>query len=110
MLFSRDMAAAFGDWLERERIHDALTHARPELRDRLELDAERPLLRIRTPGGAGILVARTTDGQDLGWVVGVPHPHTPTVHEPRSREELVEHVLEVLDAVGPREGGAPAPH
>lgn len=104
MLFTHDMAAAFGDWLERERIRDALVRARPELDGRLMLDEERPLLRIPLPHGAGIVVAKTDGESSAGWVLGIPHPQSPALHETSSLGELVGRVLEVLDTWGGPDG------
>ncbi|GAA4523687.1 hypothetical protein GCM10023160_14150 [Brachybacterium paraconglomeratum] len=104
MLFTRDMAAAFGDWLERERIHDVLVTARPELGGRLVLDEERPLLRIPLPDGTDMVVAKTDEPTSTGWVLGIPAPHAPALHEPSSLGELVSRVLEVLDSWGSRDG------
>ncbi|MDN6303958.1 MAG: hypothetical protein L0J57_13070 [Brachybacterium sp.] len=97
MLFTRSMADAFGDWLERERIHDALVGARPELSGRLVLDADRPLLRVPLVDGTIMLVAKTHAETEAGWVLGIPHRHSPTLHETRSLGERVERVLQVLD-------------
>lgn len=102
MLFTRPMADAFGDWLERERIHDALVDARPELSGRLMLDADRPLLRVPLVDGTTMLVAKTRGEAETAWVLGIPHPHSPTLHETRSLGELVGRVLEVLDDRCPR--------
>lgn len=96
MLFTRDMADAFGDWLERDQIHRALVSARPQLGDSLVLDEERPLLRILRPRGADVLVAKTAEESAAGWIVGIPDPRSPTLHEPDSLEELVERVLDAL--------------
>lgn len=108
MRFTPDMAAAFGDWLERERIHDALVMARPELGGKLVLDEERPLLRIPLPDDAGMVVAKseeTTDGKpNTRWIVGIPHPHFPVLHATGSLGELVRRVLEVLDSWGSEDG------
>lgn len=104
MLFTRDMAAAFGDWLERERIRDALVAARPELVDTLVLDEERPLLRIPLPDGSDIVLAKTEDGPCAGWILGIPHPRRPVLHEPTSFGELVRRALEVLDSWGGHDG------
>lgn len=98
MLFTRTMADAFGDWLERERIHDALVGARPELSGRLVLDAVRPLLRVPLDDGTTLFVAKTHAETEAGWVLGVPHPHSPALHETSSLGELVERVLQVLDS------------
>lgn len=104
MLFTRPMADAFGDWLERERIHDALVGARPELSGRLVLDADRPLLRVPLVDGTTMLLAKTHTETEAGWVLGIPHPHSPALHETSGLGELVGRVLEVLDDRSPREG------
>lgn len=104
MLFTRDMVAAFGDWLERERIHDALVMARPELDGALVLDEERPLLGIPLPGGAGMVVAKTDEEASNGWVFGIPDPQFPSLHETSSLSELVRRVLEVLDSRAGHDG------
>lgn len=106
MLFTRTMADAFGDWLEREQIHDALVGARPELSGRLVLDADRPLLQIPLGDGTRMLVAKTDVERETGWILGIPHPHSPTVHEISGLGELVQRVLEVLDARCPGEDAA----
>lgn len=109
MRFTRDMADAFGDWLERERIHQALVAARPALGGILELDEDRPLLRIPRAGGTDVLVAKTADEPRAGWIVGIPDPHSPTLHETSSLGDLVRRVLEVLDARHLREDSTSLP-
>ncbi|WP_394215265.1 hypothetical protein [Brachybacterium vulturis] len=108
MLFTRPMVEAFGDWLEREQIHHALVHARPDLAGRLVLDEERPLLRIPLTDGTTVLVAKTDAEPGAGWMLGVPHPHSPTLHETGTLGELVRRVLEVLDVRSPRAAAARA--
>lgn len=98
MHFTRDTADAFGDWLERERILQALVAAKPALGGTLVLDDDRPLLRIPRVGGTDVFVAKTADEPRAGWIVGIPDPHSPTLHETSSLGELVGRVLEVLDA------------
>lgn len=104
MRFTPDMAVAFGDWLERERIHDALVMARPELGGTLVLDEERPLLRIPLPDGAGMVVAKTDEESSTGWVLGIPDAQSPVLHATSSLNELVGRVLEVLDSWGSLDG------
>lgn len=106
MRFTSDMADAFGDWLEREQIHLALVAARPELDGTLVLDEDRPLLRIPLPGSTELLVAKIAEEPRSGWIVGVPHPHSPTLHETSSLGELVERVLDALDSRGSQKDGA----
>ncbi|ATG51400.1 hypothetical protein CFK38_07575 [Brachybacterium vulturis] len=106
MLFTRPMADAFGDWLEREQIHHALVHARPDLEGLLVLDEDRPLLRIPLTDGTTMLVAKTDAEPGAGWVLGVPHPHTPRLHETGTLSELVRRVLEALDVRSPHAAAA----
>lgn len=100
MRFTPALADAFGDWLERDRIRRALLAARPELAAVIRADEERPLLRILRPAGGTVLVAKTSEGAQSQWVVGVPGPPAPALHEPGSDEEIVR---VVLDAVGETE-------
>jgi len=106
MLLSRDMAAAFGDWLERERIQQALLRARPDLSGRLDPDEDRPMLRVPLGDGTSALVAKISGPERPTWVVGIPHPRTPILREAATLEELVQRVLEVLGPLGV--DGAPA--
>lgn len=107
MLLNADQVAAFGDWLERDRIRLDLIAARPELADRIELDDARPLLRILRPRRAAVLVARTDAVGSSAWVVGVPDRPAPRVHDAPTREVLVRRVLEALeDAGAPADEGA----
>lgn len=96
MHLTRDMVEAFGDWLELGRIQRALVDARPELAEALVLDAERPLLQIRCPGGGALLVARAADDSAGRWIVGVPARPEPVLHDADSPEEAVRAALEVL--------------
>lgn len=97
MFLTPDQVAAFGDWLERERIRQDLIAARPELAERIELDELRPLLRILRCRGSAVLVARLDDSAPTPWVVGVPGPPA-VVHDVATRAELVRRVLGALDA------------
>lgn len=107
MLFTPTMAEAFGDWLERERIHHALVRARPDLEGRLQFDEDRPLLRIPLRDGTTMLMAKTGEEPGTGWVLGVPDPQSPTVHETGTLSELVRRALAVLDARRPDHAAAP---
>lgn len=105
MQLSPDMAEAFGDWLERERIHRALLSARPELETVMVLEESRPMLRIPRALGGSVVVAKTFEGASTRWVVGAPGRPRPVIHEPRSDEEIVRLVLEELDRPGGRAVG-----
>ena len=100
MLFTPSLVEVFSDWLERERIQDALISARPDLDGRIIPHEERPLLRIPRRDGGVVLVAKTSDEGRSGWVVGDPRPHTPALHGASTVEELVEQVLEALEPSG----------
>lgn len=98
MLFTPDMAVAFGDWLERDRIRQSLVAARPDLADGLRLDEERPLLQIPRPGGGAVLVAKIDEDPTAAWVVGIPGLPAPTLHRAGSLGEIVRRVFEALEA------------
>src|SRR5699024_1931574 len=100
MLFTPSMVEVFGDWFEREQIRDALVSARPELEGRIVPHQDRPLLRVPRQDGGVVLVAKTSDEDDPGWVVGSPHPQSPTLRGASSVEELVAQVLEALEPSG----------
>src|SRR5699024_6775193 len=102
MLFNPSLVEVFSDWLERHEIQHALITARPRLDGRTGPHEERPLLRIPRQDGGVALVAKTSDEEGPGWVVGTAHPSTPTLRAPSTVEELVEQVLEALT---PAEGG-----
>lgn len=101
MHFTRDMADSFGDWLERDRIQQALVSARPELADAMAPDDHRPLLRIRRPRGGTLIVARVIDGPEARWVVGVPDRSAPTLLDAGSPDEVVRIVVATLDGPDP---------
>lgn len=97
MHLTHDMAEAFGDWLELDRIQSALVDARPTLDGALVLDAERPLLQIQRPGGGALLIARSAEESIGRWIVGVPGRAGPVLHDTDSTEEVVSVVLDALD-------------
>lgn len=96
MRLSREMAAAFGDWLELERIRRALLAARPALADTLVLDEERPLLRVPRPDGEAVIVARIDEAGAAPWVIGVPGPQSPALIDAHTPDEVISLVLELL--------------
>lgn len=98
MLLTPDQVASFGDWLKCDRIRRALVAARPELAERIVLDEARPLLRILRTDGRSVLVARTDEDSPAPWVVGVPGPSGPALLDVSSPEQIVQRVLEGLEA------------
>lgn len=103
MMFStRDMQEAFTDWLERDQIERALITARPDLAEQIILDEGRPVLRIPSPRGGFVVVAKPSSARSVlrlpfTWVVGMPSDSGLSFREPDSREELVALVLAALD-------------
>ena len=77
-----------------------MVSARPELEGRIVPHQDRPLLRVPRQDGGVVLVAKTSDEDDPGWVVGSPHPQSPTLRGASSVEELVTQVLEALEPAG----------
>lgn len=97
MHFTHDMAEAFGDWLELERIRRALLAARPEFDDALVLDVERPLLRIQRPRRSPLLVARAAEDIAGRWIIGIPSTPAPILREASSCEGVVDIVLGAVE-------------
>lgn len=106
MRFTPDMAAAFGDWLERDRIRDALVAARPDLAELLALDQQRPLLRIARAAGRSVIIARMAAGEPTPWIVGVVGASeaaavpAPALHEVGAADEVTALVLDLLAPPG----------
>lgn len=96
MRFTPDLAVAFGDWLERDRIRRALIAARPELAGTLMLDAQRPLLRIPRKSGGVVVVARMHEAEPTSWVVGISDASAPVLHELDSADDVVALTLDLL--------------
>lgn len=109
MHLTHDMAEAFGDWLELDRIQRALLDARPDLDGAFVLDAERPLLQIHRPEGGLLLVARAADDTVGRWIVGMPGLTEPVLHDADSADETVGIVLDALErsSTSTQRGSAP---
>lgn len=97
MQFTRALAVAFGDWLEREQIRRALLAERPELDGVLHLDPERPLLRIPRVERGAVIVARLDEEDGATWLVGVAGDSDPVLHEAASPGEAARIALDVLE-------------
>ena len=95
MRFTPALAASFGDWLECDAIRRALLVERPDLAPSVELDPQRPLLRIPRTDGP-VIVARVEEADAMPWVVGVVTETEPTLHEVETAEAAVDLLLEIL--------------
>ena len=96
MQFTRDLAVAFGDWLEREQIRRALLEERPELEGALHLDPERPLLSVPRGDTGPVIVVRLHEEDGAAWLVGIAGGDDPVLHEASSPEEAARITLDVL--------------
>lgn len=105
MLFTPEMAEAFGDRLECTRLQHALAAALPEVAGAVTVDDARPLLRIARAGGGALLVARAADEADGRWLVGIPGAPDPVVRAAGSPQEVLEIVRRVMDGTGDPDGG-----
>lgn len=72
----------FERFLERDRIHQALVGAYPELADRIEIDDGNPMMKIPAPQGGFVVIAKASRGGVARWVIAVPGASAPAVHEP----------------------------
>ncbi|WP_157697047.1 hypothetical protein [Brachybacterium avium] len=52
-------------------------------------------------------MAKTSEEPGTGWVLGVPDPQFPMLHEAGTLSELVHRALDVLDARRPDRAAAP---
>lgn len=96
MFPSHDALDAVDDFLQRERISQAIISAFPELEDKILLDDGRPFLKIPYPAGGYVMIAKMNRHRVLRWVVAVPDTPDLTIHEPSSLEEYPRLVGEAL--------------
>ena len=96
MFPTRDQIDGAERLLERDRVHQLLIEAHPELEDRIEIDDANPMLTIPTGlGGASILWMGEYEGI-IRWRMAAPGGQGVTVLEPDSIEEFPDMVAEKL--------------
>lgn len=88
MFPTRELLASAERLLERDRVHQLLIDARPELEDRIEIDDAKPLLTIPTGRGGAIILWNSKHEGTIRWRMAVPGGDGVTVLEPNSIEDL----------------------
>lgn len=83
--------------LERDRVHQLLLDARPELADRIEVDDANPLLTIPTGRGGAIVLWKGEHEGIIRWRMAAPEGESMTVLEPDSIQEFPRLVSETLN-------------
>lgn len=96
MCTPHDVPDAVDDFLQRERISQAILSALPELEGRVAAADGKPVLTIPHTTGGQIVIAKMLRNHILRWVVAVPGTSEPTIHEPSSLEDYPRLVGEAL--------------
>ena len=98
MFPTREMMAGGERLLERDRVHQLLIDAHPELEDRIEVDDANPMLRIPTGLGGAIILWKGEHEGVLRWRMAAPEREGVSIVEPNSIEEFPQLVAERLQA------------
>lgn len=96
---TRDQIDGIERLLERDRVHQLLIDAHPELEDRIEVDDANPMLTIPTGRGGAIILWKGEHEGVIRWRIAAPDGDGVTVLEPDSIEEFPRMVGEILDAL-----------
>ena len=97
MFPTRDLTDGVERLLERDRVHQLLIEAHPELEDRIEVDDANPMLTIPTGRGGAIILWKGEHEGIIRWRMASPDGEGVTVVEPDSIEELPQLVAEQLE-------------
>lgn len=97
MFPTRDLIDGFERLLERDRVHQLLVDAHPELEDRIEVDDANPMLTIPTGRGGAIILWKGEHEGIIRWRMAFPSSEGVSVVEPESIEEFPQLVAERLD-------------
>ena len=97
MFPTRDLTDGVERLLERDRVHQLLIEAHPELEDRIEVDDANPMLTIPTGRGGAIILWKEEHEGIIRWRMAAPDGEGVTVVEPDSIEELPQLVAEQLE-------------
>ncbi|MCZ4328135.1 hypothetical protein [Brachybacterium paraconglomeratum] len=98
MFPTRDLTDGNERLLERDRVHQLLIDAHPELEDRIEVDDANPMLRIPTGLGGAIILWKGEHEGILRWRMAAPEGEGVSIVEPNSIEEFPQLVAERLQA------------
>lgn len=96
MFPTRDQIDGYERLLERDRVHQLLIEARPELEDYIEVDDANPMLTIATGRGGGIILWKGEHEGIIRWRMAAPDGEGVSVVEPDSIAEFPELVAEKL--------------
>lgn len=96
MFPTRELSDGFERLLERDRVHQLLLEAHPELEDRIEVDDANPMLTIPTGRGGAIVLWKGDRAGIIRWRMAAPVDEGVAVVEPDSIEEFPELVAEAL--------------
>ena len=96
MFPTRDLIDGYERLLERDRVHQLLLEAHPDLADRIEVDEANPLLRIPTGLGGALILWKGEHEGIIRWRMAAPDGEGVSVVEPDSIAEFPELVAEKL--------------
>lgn len=96
MFPTRDLIDGYERLLERDRVHQLLLEAHPELTDRIEVDEANPMLRIPTGLGGAIILWKGEHERLIRWRMAAPDGEGVSVVEPVPIAEFPSLVAEKL--------------
>ena len=99
MFHTRDLIDGYERLVERDRLHQLLVEAHPELEDRIEIGDANPMLTIATGHGGAIVLWKGEYEGVICWRMAAPDGAGVTVLEPDSIDEFPKMVAEKLDSL-----------
>ncbi|APX33994.1 hypothetical protein BH708_16190 [Brachybacterium sp. P6-10-X1] len=96
MFPTRELNDGFERLLERDRVHQLLLEAHPELEDRIEVDNANPMLTIPSGRGGAIILWKGDHAGIIRWRMAAPGREGVAVVEPDSIEDFPGLVAEAL--------------
>ena len=97
MFPTRDSIDGFERLLERDRVHQLLIDAHPELEDSIEVDDTNPMLSIPTGRGGAVILWKGEHEGIIRWRMAAPAGEDVSVVEPESIEEFPQLVAKELE-------------
>ena len=92
VILSHELRDGFERLMERDRVHQLLFAAHPNLGDRIEVDDATPLLKIPTALRGAIVVWKGEHKGVIRWRMAAPNGGGVKLFEPDSIEELPQFV------------------